>query len=129
MDFSDEEIYEEIKDEIRDIREKSLKIVEAEQKIYDIYKQHKEDKRKRKMIEQGGNRSKLPINMAAYHAHNSSDEDGEIKEKQPSRHEASIFNDIAVGVVPSISNLGDHIRPLTLTRNKIVDLLNSRRFE
>jgi len=25
--------------------------------------------------------------------------------------------------------LGDHIRPLTLTRNKIVDLLNSRRFE
>jgi hypothetical protein len=34
-----------------------------------------------------------------------------------------------VGVVPSISNLGDHIRPLTLTRNKIVDLLNSRRFE
>jgi len=25
--------------------------------------------------------------------------------------------------------LGEHIRPLTLTRNKIVDLLNSRRFE
>jgi hypothetical protein len=25
--------------------------------------------------------------------------------------------------------LGDHIRPLTLTRNFIVDLLNSRRFE
>ena len=31
--------------------------------------------------------------------------------------------------IPSISNLGDLIRPLTLTRNRIVDLLNSRRFE
>lgn len=31
--------------------------------------------------------------------------------------------------IPSISNLRDHIRPLTLTRNRIVDLLHSRRFE
>lgn len=31
--------------------------------------------------------------------------------------------------MPSISNLKDHIRPLTLTRNRICDLLNSRRFD
>lgn len=38
-------------------------------------------------------------------------------------------NDVNVESVISINNLGDHIRPLTLTRNKIVDLINSRRFE
>jgi len=31
--------------------------------------------------------------------------------------------------MPSISDLGDFIRPITLTRNTICDLLNSRKFE
>jgi hypothetical protein len=72
-------------------------------------------------------RSHLPFNMNI-HSKNSSDDDeeGEINEKKPVKQEV---NDFAFEGIPSISNLGDHIRPLTLTRNFIVDLLNSRRFE
>jgi hypothetical protein len=70
-------------------------------------------------------RSHQPVN---FHSKDSSedDEEGEISEKKPIRQE---MNDINFEGIPSISNLGDHIRPLTLTRNFIVDLLNSRRFE
>lgn len=66
------------------------------------------------------------LSNANLHAKNSSDEEGEINEKKPAKQEPI---DFAFEGIPSISNLGDHIRPLTLTRNFIVDLLNSRRFE
>jgi hypothetical protein len=38
-------------------------------------------------------------------------------------------NDFTNEDVLSINKIGDHIRPITLTRNKIVDLINTRRFE
>ena len=31
--------------------------------------------------------------------------------------------------VPSIRNLGDHIRPITLTRNRVAEMIMSRKFE
>lgn len=71
------------------------------------------------------NRSHVTHNMP-YQQKNSSedDEEGQINDKKNAKPQYTALND-----VPSISNLGDHIRPLTLTRNKITDLLNSRRFE
>lgn len=78
------------------------------------------------MLEKDANKNKLSI-QNTFHAKDFSDEeDGEINQK-PIKHD-SHFNDFATEGL-SISNLGEHIRPLTLTRNKIVDLLNSRRFE
>lgn len=41
VEFSDEEIYEEIKEQIREIKESNLKKVEEETKIFDLYRLHK----------------------------------------------------------------------------------------
>lgn len=128
VDFSDEEVYEEIKDQIREIKEKNLKNVEEAEQIGNLYLHHKAEKRKRKMLrEKDPSRSHLPFNLNLHSKDSSEDdEEGEISEKKPMRQE---INDLNFEGIPSISNLGDHIRPLTLTRNFIVDLLNSRRFE
>ena len=48
--FSDQQVHEEIKDEIREIRAKKLKDLEEAEMIAKLYNRHKEDKRKRKMM-------------------------------------------------------------------------------
>ena len=100
-----------------------MKNLEEAEQINNLYIQHKAEKRKRKMLkEKDPTRSHLPFNTKDF---SDDDEEGEINEKKPARADPELnFEGI-----PSISNLGDHIRPLTLTRNFIVDLLNSRRFE
>ena len=70
---------------------------------------------------------KLSLNAGMVKARDSSDEEGQIHEKPAIKD--FFATEFMFEGVPSISNLGDHIRPLTLTRNRIVDLLNSRRFE
>jgi hypothetical protein len=126
VDFSDEEIYEEIKEQIEEIKESNLKKVEEETKIYDLYLAHKQEKRKQKLI--SNQADKLSLNLAGLKERDSSDEEGEIHEK-PQPKIDFFATDFNFEGVPSISNLGEHIRPLTMTRNRIVDLLNSRRFE
>lgn len=128
VDFSDDEVYEEIKEQVREIKERNLKVIEEAGLIADLYNQHKADKRKRKMLreKEASRPQNLPFAFSLHKDSSDDDEEGEISEKKPARQE---LNDASFEGIPSISNLGDHIRPLTLTRNFIVDLLNSRRFE
>lgn len=93
-------------------------------KIYELYISHKQEKKKQKLISNKSDKPAFNVGTSFKHRSSSSEEEeeGEIQEKTAkSDHFIHDF-------VLSISNLGDHIRPLTITRNKIVDLLNSRRF-
>lgn len=74
VDFSDEEIYEEIKEQIREIKESNLKKVEEETKIYDLYLAHKQEKRKQKFINTNKT-DKLAFNVANLKERNSSDDE------------------------------------------------------
>ena len=82
VDFSDQEAYEEIKDQIRQIKDKGLKNLEEAEQINNLYIQRKAEKRKRKMLkEKDPTRSHLPFNTKDF----SDDEEGEINEKKPTR--------------------------------------------
>ena len=50
VDFSDQEAYEDIIDQIEEIKQSSMKKVEAELKIYDLYTAQKQERRKQKFI-------------------------------------------------------------------------------
>ena len=50
VDFSDQEAYEDIIDQIEEIKQSSLKKVEAELKIFDLYTAQKQERRKQKFI-------------------------------------------------------------------------------
>ena len=91
-----------------------------------MYLAHKQEKKKQKFI--NSKADKLNLNVGMVKERDSEDEEGEIHEK-PQKFIDFFATDFNFEGVPSISNLGDHIRPLTLTRNRIVDILNSRRFE
>ncbi len=107
-----------------------MKEVEEAQLIYTLYSDRKQDKKKRKIVAKDSQKRDSLLNKLNEGAKFSSDdEEGEINEKKIKVNE-TIANEVnQFEGIPSISNLGEHIRPLTLTRNKICDLLNSRRFE
>ena len=50
VDFSDQEAYEDIIDQIEEIKQSNMKKVEAELKIYDLYTAQKQERRKQKFI-------------------------------------------------------------------------------
>ena len=75
LDFSDEEIYEEIKDEIRSIKERELKNVEEAELIYNLYNSHKQEKRKRKMKEKSSEARSHLLNSLGGMARDSSDDE------------------------------------------------------
>jgi len=79
------------------------------------------------MEKEAANRKTNSNAVRPSHYSSEDDEEGEINEKKIVKEQTQ-NNELNFEGEPSISNLGDHIRPLTLTRNKIVDLLNSRRF-
>ena len=53
------------------------------------------------------------------------EEEGEINEEGGMLDEN---NKIEYEGIPTIREIGDHIRPITLTRNRVCGMLNSRKF-
>ena len=59
--FSDEEILEEIRDEIREIRAEGLKKVPEAERINELYNRRKQEKKKKKMMKEGTRTTHLPL--------------------------------------------------------------------
>lgn len=53
-EFSDQEVYNEIKDEMREIRERNLKQVDEEMQIMQLYSERKKEKKRKRMLASDG---------------------------------------------------------------------------
>lgn len=72
VDFSDEEVYDEIKDDIRDIKDRNLKNLEEAELINELYQRHRQEKKKRKMLKEKDTSKSHVFHSLPFNSKNSS---------------------------------------------------------
>ena len=58
-DFSDEEVYNEIRDQIKEIRDKNLTQVQEECEINNLYMERKKEKKRKKILQKDATKIKV----------------------------------------------------------------------